>query len=1172
MDQEDDDEIYQEDTWEVVSAYFEDKGLVRQQLDSFNEFIGTTIQEIVDDHPNLVLIPETQHLPGQATLNNTKYKLSFEQIYISRCVHTESDGRTENMYPGEARLRNLTYCAPLFVDVKEETIMDDGQQEYVDKVQEYKKTCIGKVPIMLKSNFCMLTSYTTDRDLALLGECTFDEGGYFVINGSEKVLIAQEKMSNNQVYVFELKKSKYTFLAEIRSMPKYMSGPTATLYCKMLSRKNKAAGTSGQPIVAAIPYIRTDIPVVIVFRAFGLVADRQILERICYDFDDKPMLEALRPSLEQAFVIQSRNVALDYIGRRGSTDGATRERRIGYAEEILQKKLLPHVGIGADRELWETKKTYFFGYVVHRLLLAHLGRRELDDRDHYGNKRMDLAGPLLAGLFRQLFIKLAKDCRMMLQKSIDQGKQYNFERSIKQNTITRGLKYSVATGNWGMQKQAASKAGVSQVLNRLTFTSALSHLRRLNTPIDRSGKLAKPRQLHNTHWGMICPAETPEGQACGLVKNLSLMASITVGFNSYMIMHFLEEWMMENLAEISPSVIPESTKIFIDGVWVGIHRDAEDLVRHLRTLRRTMDGIAPEVSVVWDLRNQEVSLYTDAGRCCRPLFVVEENRILLKREHVTQLHQRESTNFDWDNGLLLNGFVEMLDTLEEETTLIAMYVDDVSDARENYSTSQKQYTHCEINPSMIFGICASIIPFPDHNQSPRNTYQSAMGKQAMGVYMTNFTVRMDTLAHILCYPQKPLVVTHPIKYLRFRELPAGQNAIVAIMCYSGFNQEDSVIMNQSSVDRGLFRSVFYRSYSCEEKKQPFGGCDEFERPQQETTRNMKRANYEKLDADGFIAPGEFVTGDDIIIGRTTPLAEGEETQPGARHTKRDASIGLRPSETGVVDQVMLTTNGDGYKFAKVRVRSERIPQVGDKFASRHGQKGTIGMLYRQEDMPFNVDGIAPDIIVNPHAIPSRMTIGHLVECLLGKVAANTGSEAMATPFIVDQTVTKISQMLHKCGFQRHANETMYNGYTGRELATQIFLGPTYYQRLKHMVDDKIHSRQRGRLQILTRQPVEGRAREGGLRFGEMERDCMISHGAAQFLREALLDRSDKYSTHVCNQCGLLAIANLRQLKYECRGCKNKTDISQIDMPYACKLLFQELMAMSIAPRMFTEPL
>lgn len=1167
---EDDDEIHQEDTWEVIEAYFQDKGLVRQQLDSFNEFIGTTIQEIVDDHPSLVLIPETQHVPGHSALQNVKKKITFQQIYISRCVHTEADGRSENLYPGEARLRNLTYCAPLFVDVKEESIKDDGLQEYVDKDDDHKKIMIGRVPIMLKSNFCMLNQFSTDHDMSLLNECVFDEGGYFVINGSEKVLIAQEKMSNNQVYVFEMKKSKYTFIAEIRSMPKAMSGPPAALYVKMLSRKNKAAGTSGQAIVAAIPYIRSDIPVVIVFRAFGLVADRQILERICYDFEDKPMLEALRPSLEQAFVIQSRNVALDYIGKRGSTDGATKERRIGYAEEILQKKLLPHVGVGADRESWETKKTYFFGYVVHRLLLAHLGRRELDDRDHYGNKRMDLAGPLLAGLFRQLFIKLAKDCRLMLQKSLDSGKDPNFERSIKQTTITRGLKYSVATGNWGMQKQQASKAGVSQVLNRLTFTSALSHLRRLNTPIDRSGKLAKPRQLHNTHWGMICPAETPEGQACGLVKNLSLMSTITVGFNAYMIMYYLEEWMMENLAEISATAIPESSKIFIDGVWVGIHRDAEDLVGHLRKLRRGMDGISHEVSVVWDLRNQEVSLYTDAGRCCRPLFIVEDNRILIKKGHITQLHDRRATNFDWDNGLLANGLVEMVDTLEEETTLIAMYCDDVTDARMNDKVV-KQFTHCEINPSMIFGICASIIPFPDHNQSPRNTYQSAMGKQAMGVYMTNFTVRMDTLAHVLCYPQRPLVVTHPIKFLRFNELPAGQNAIVAICCYSGFNQEDSVIMNQSSIDRGFFRSVFYRSYSAEEKKQPGGGCDEFEKPDGENTKR-RVGNYEKLDADGFIPPGEFVTDDDIIIGKTTPLPEGEETQPGARHTKRDASTQLRSSETGVIDQVMLTTNQDGFKFAKVRVRSERIPQVGDKFASRHGQKGTIGMAYRQEDMPFTADGISPDIIVNPHAIPSRMTIGHLVECLLGKVSSQTGDEAMATPFIVDQTVPKIAKMLHECGFQRHGNETMFNGHTGRMLATQIFLGPTYYQRLKHMVDDKIHSRARGRLQNLTRQPAEGRARQGGLRFGEMERDCMISHGAAQFLREALLDRSDKYSTHVCNQCGLLAIANLKTAKYDCRGCKNKTNISQIDMPYACKLLFQELMAMSIAPRMFTDPL
>jgi len=1171
-DDEEDADIFQEDTWTVIKAYFEDKGLVRQQLDSFNEFINTTIQEIVDDHPPLELRPEAQHIPGQHASLSTKYKLRFDQIFISRCVHTEADGRSENLFPGEARLRNLTYCAPLFVDVREQTIETDSNgEEQVQKEDDYKKILLGKVPIMLKTEYCMLIQYNVQDDLCKLNECTYDQGGYFIINGSEKVLIAQEKMANNQVYVFDRKAGKFTFIAEIRSQVATHGGPTATLFVKMSSRTNAAKGLSGQNILTAIPYIRTDIPMVIVFRAFGLVADREILERICYDFDDKAMLEALKPSFEEAFVIQTRSVSLDYIGKRGSTVGVTREKRIQYAEEILQKKMLPHVGVGADRENWETKKAYFYGYMVHRLLLAHLQRRDLDDRDHYGNKRMDLAGPLLAGLFRQLFVKLAKDCRMTLQKAIDHGKEYNFERSVKHGTMSRGLRYAVATGNWGLQKSQTNKAGVSQVLNRLTYTSALSHLRRLNTPIDRSGKLATPRMLHNTHWGMVCPAETPEGQACGLVKNLSLMANITVGTPQRAILYFCEEWSMENLAEIDPAVIPETAKIFVDGVWVGIHRDPQDLVTQMREMRRKVE-IKSEVSIVWDIRNQEVRILTDAGRCCRPLFVVEDNSVRLKKSHIRRLHEWEKTNFDWDTGLMENGFVEMLDTAEEECAYIAMNLSDVKIAKAQPEMFQN-YTHCEIHPSMIFGICASVIPFPDHNQSPRNTYQSAMGKQAMGVYMSNFTVRMDTLAHVLYYPQKPLVVTHAIKYLRFRELPAGQNAIVAIMCYSGFNQEDSVIMNQSAVDRGLFRSVFYRSYAAKEEVKPGsrGAGNTFEKPNRDITKGMKAANYDKLDEDGFCAPGQFVTGDDVIVGQTAPMSSGD-LNPGDRYSKRDVSTCLRASETGVVDQVMLTTNDEGFKFTKIRVRSERIPQVGDKFASRHGQKGTIGMLYRQEDMPFSSEGLSPDIIVNPHAIPSRMTIGHLVEALLSKVASITGDEGYATPFLEDQTVNKISSLLHGCGYQRNMTEVLFSGHTGKMFTTKIFFGPTYYQRLKHMVDDKIHSRARGRLSILVRQPVEGRAREGGLRFGEMERDCMISHGCAQFLKEALLVRSDRYETHVCNKCGLLAIANLQKNTFTCKGCENKTDISLVVMPYACKLLFQELMSMCIAPRMFTEPL
>lgn len=1251
-DAENDDEITAEDCWNVISSYFDEKGLVSQQIDSYNEFTTSTIQGIIDEYSVLTLDnPNPPDTFEGKPIRLRRYEIMLGNILVTQPTVKETDGKVSTLVPYECRDRNLTYSCPLYVKLTkkvnvavEEDIplheLNDEQREEMQRTNEHPTTIrweldrdkshnpdekisgekmadmiyIGKIPVMVKSRICYLRSQP-ESELFLLNECPYDQGGYFIINGSEKVLIAQERSAANIVQVFKkAQPNKYLYQAEIRSALEKGSRLVSTLTMKLTSKGDSTRGSFGQTIHLNLPYTSGDLPIAIVFRALGVVSDEDILNHIVLDKNDTQMLEMLRPSIEEAFCIQDREVALDFIAKRVGKDGGhsnSRHLRLKVARDILQKDTLPHI---SQAEGCETRKAFFLGYMVHKILQCALGRRDVDDRDHFGKKRLDLAGPLLAKLFRGIIRKLTNDMMGGLRRCIDAGRDFDLTASLKPNTLTNGLKYSLATGNWGDQKKAASStAGVSQVLNRYTFASTLSHLRRTNTPIGRDGKLAKPRQLHNTHWGLVCPAETPEGQACGLVKNLSLMCMVSVGTPAEPIYDFLVARGMDVLEEYEPSNSQSTSKIFINGTWVGVANKIEELVDLVYDLRRK-SRVDPEVSLIHDVREGEFRIFSDAGRVMRPLFVVNQKddtrtgalagTLVLNKEHIAKLHADKDNNlspgdeghYGWQ-GLKSDGVLDLMDAEQEETAMICMTPADLDKFRalkfggatleeleafdENdinrrlntrINPTTHMYTHCEIHPSMLLGICASIIPFPDHNQSPRNTYQSAMGKQAMGFFLTNYNRRMDTMANILYYPQKPLGTTRSMEYLKFRELPAGQNAIVAIACYSGYNQEDSVIMNQSTIDRGLFRSLFFRSYTDSEKRVGINMVERFEKPFRADTLRLKQGTYDKLEEDGIVAPGTRVSGEDIIIGKTAPIPPDNQElgQRTVQHTKRDASTPLRSTESGIVDQVIVTTNQDGLKYVKVRVRTTKIPQIGDKFASRHGQKGTIGVTYRHEDMPFTREGITPDIIINPHAIPSRMTIAHLIECLLSKVATLKGMEGDATPF-TEVTVDSVSNLLREHGYQSRGFEVIYHGHTGRKLRAQVFFGPTYYQRLRHMVDDKIHARARGPVNIMTRQPVEGRARDGGLRFGEMERDCMIAHGAASFLKERLFEVSDAFRAHVCGICGLMTpIADLTRKTFECRPCRNKTKIAQVHIPYAAKLLFQELASMNIATRMFTD--
>lgn len=1193
--------------YRLIPAFLAVRGLVRQHIDSYNSFITREMKAILRANERIT------------SEFDPRFFLRYEDITVTAPSYIEDTlSVSSSIAPHECRLRDITYSAPVEVTLR----YTRGEEQVVQK-----NVRIGCIPVMLRSNICVLHG-KTEADLVALGECPLDPGGYFVVRGNEKVILMQEQLSRNRIIVEQ----------DTR-------GLTASVQSAALERRTRTSVTmrNERLYLQHNSLEQEGINIAVVFRALGVETDMEIVQ---YIGNEPQMVEALAPTFHECAQLNIRTAsqALRHIGNRmrsfrfnygfgsrfqrgaASSTGGSKDPRVGdsarmdganaktmdpiaaaasrttaqiqrkieNARELLANTVLSHV---PAMQFNFEEKVVFLSQMVRRLLLAANDATMIDDKDYYGNKRIELPGQLLVLLFDDLFRKFNAD----LKKSIDtaiQKEQNSASKSLRKegrlneavqvrssyrsrvdvtkyirtDTITQGFEFAISTGNWSVRKYKMERAGVTEILSRLSFISALGMMTRVTSQFEKTRKVSGPRALQPSQWGMLCPSDTPEGEACGLVKNLALMSHVSTDADEASMVRLLMDLGVQSTLYLTGPEIHEHHVVFLNGGLIGIHSKPGKLVSRVRFLRRK--GIIGEfVSVFEDSAQRCVNVACDGGRICRPLIIVNPRTgaPAVRSEHVTRI---ATASLRWQD-LLEEGLVEFVDVNEENNCLIATWEVEIIPGKT---------THLEIAPFTVLGVCAGLIPYPHHNQSPRNTYQCAMGKQAIGAIAYNQHKRTDTLLYSLAYPQRPLVQTRTLTMVGFERLPGGQNASLAVMSFSGYDIEDAIVLNKASLDRGFGRCSVVRKNVVGCRRYTTGVSDRIMpapsdcRVPQVIAVNSKEASmsalmrkaakYSALDGDGIAAPGTKLSGGHIYINKEEPMttsiqATNVSSTSGRTTTYRPQPSVYKGAVTGVVDRVVVTSNESDHVLVKTMIRDTRRPELGDKFSSRHGQKGVCGLIAQQEDMPFSDAGIVPDLIMNPHGFPSRMTVGKMIEFVAGKAGVFEGKFRHGTAFDGDH-LSECGRALVERGYNYNGKDMFYNGMTGEVQRGYVFSGPIFYQKLKHMVLDKMHSRARGPRALLTRQPTEGRSREGGLRLGEMERDCLIGYGASMLLMERLMISSDSFVVYACNECGLLGY------KDWCQYCANGANVAELKIPYACKLLFQELQAMNVVPRLELE--